>query len=246
MEFFDDKQKDLILSWHKLAKSDNSYMAFMSEWIAFNAICYNLYYEKAVIDRANIDRSKSKLERIRQRLSDSSKVVAKNAILNHSSNKLNVDLSFPERLFITISDNNYTEDIIFNEYVKDNQEWYNNNPADSFKSLKESLLKAEVNRHYVINMAKNKQYNNMTQTHDFSKLVDEMARKNIIVLCENNDLKTIKNVLYQIRCNIFHGEKTPGYINDDRIVKSALPLLRYIVEDLVDRHSINIIDITDL
>ena len=84
MTDFDDKQKKLIRSWHDLAKrSENTYMAFMSEWIAFNAICYHFYYEKAVIDRANIDRSKSKLERIRQRLSDSSEVVAKNAILNH-------------------------------------------------------------------------------------------------------------------------------------------------------------------
>ena len=240
MTYFDDKQKKLIRSWHDLAKrSENPYMAFMSEWIALNAICYNLYYEKAVIDRANIDRSRSKLDRIRERLINNSKVVAENAILNRSSDKLNLDLSFPERLFISVSDNNYTEDIIFNEYVKDNQEWYNINPSDSFNSLKESLLKREFNRYYVINMAKNKQYKNMTQTHDFSKLVDEMARKNIIVLCENNDLKTIKNVLYQIRCNIFHGEKTPGYINDDRIVKSALPLLRYIVEDLIHKHIVN-------
>ncbi|MDD3093601.1 MAG: hypothetical protein PHS38_08655 [Bacteroidales bacterium] len=239
MTYFDDKQKKVIRSWHDLAKrSENPYMAFMSEWIAFNAICYNLYYEKAVIDRANIDRSRSKLDRIRERLINNSKVVAENAILNRSSDKLNLDLSFPERLFISVSDNNYTEDIIFNEYVKDNQEWYNINPSDSFNSLKESLLKREFNRYYVINMAKNKQYKNMTQTHDFSKLVDEMARKNIIVLCENNDLKTIKNVLYQIRCNIFHGEKTPGYINDDRIVKSASPLLQFIVEEMIHKHRI--------
>ena len=66
-----------------------------------------------------------------------------------------------------------------------------------------------------------------------------MARSNVIVLCEKNDLTTLKNVLYQIRCNIFHGEKTPGDINDDRIVKSAFPILKYLVENLIDMYEIN-------
>lgn len=45
-------------------------------------------------------------------------------------------------------------------------------------------------------------------------------------------------MLYQIRCNIFHGEKTPGDFNDDRIVKNALPLLRHIVDYLLEKHEI--------
>jgi hypothetical protein len=62
---FDDKQEKKINSWHNLSdKSDDAYMAFMAEWIAFNAICYNLYHEKAVMERANIDRAKSKLNKI--------------------------------------------------------------------------------------------------------------------------------------------------------------------------------------
>jgi len=65
MIYFDDKQIKLINSWHNLAaNSEEPYMAFMAEWIALNAICYNLYYEKAIIERANIDRGKSKLNKI--------------------------------------------------------------------------------------------------------------------------------------------------------------------------------------
>jgi hypothetical protein len=53
--YFDDKQIKLITSWHKLSiESIDPYMAFMAEWISFNAICYNLYYENAIIERANI------------------------------------------------------------------------------------------------------------------------------------------------------------------------------------------------
>ena len=72
MEYFDDKQRKLIKSWHNLSeKSEDYYMAFMSEWIAFNAICYNLYYEKSVMERASIDRNKSKLSRIEKKLAQS-------------------------------------------------------------------------------------------------------------------------------------------------------------------------------
>jgi hypothetical protein len=47
------------------------------------------------------------------------------------------------------------------------------------------------------------------------------------------DLKQLKNALYQVRCNIFHGEKVPGNVNDDRITRTALPVLRRFVAHLM-------------
>ena len=230
MVYFDDKQKKLINSWHNLsAQSDDAYMAFMAEWIAFNAICYNLYYEKAIIERANIDRSKSKLNKLHQRFNPSVDVEVQNAKLVGTLEKWSIDLSLPERLFISVS-NNYTEDIIFNEFVNEHQRWYLNNPTSLFIALKLSLTKGT--RHFVVNMAKSQFYN-------LGKDIAEMANKNVIILCEQDNLKTIKNVLYQIRCNIFHGEKTPGDINDDTIVKGALPVLNYIVNHLIEIYEIN-------
>ena len=221
----------LITSWRNLAaNTEEPYMSFMAEWIAFNAICYNLYYEKAIIERANIDRGKSKLNKIQEKFNSSKELTVNEVKLVGTSDKWSVDLFFPERLFISIS-NNYTEDIIFNEFVKANHNWYQDNPSDSFLRLKTSLTKRD--RNYVVNMAKIKYY-------DDSFSVNNLASKNIIILCEENNLKTIKNVLYQIRCNIFHGEKTPGDINDDTIVKSAIPLLRYIVGYLVEKHEIHL------
>jgi hypothetical protein len=70
------------------------------------------------------------------------------------------------------------------------------------------------------------------------KDIDKLASSNIIILCEQNDLKTIIKVLYQIRNNIFHGEKIPGEINDDRIVKSALPMLRFLICELIKINNI--------
>lgn len=225
---FDDKQIKLINSWHKLsAESIDPFMSFMAEWISFNAICYNLYYENAIIERANIDRKKSKLLKIQERLIPSADIKIDNAKLEGTKDKWSLDILLPERLFITIS-NNYTEDIIFNEFVLKNQHWYKQNPSSLFADLKNSLNKGDC--HYVINMAKSKYYNGDN--------IADLHKKNVIILCEENELKTIKNVLYQIRCNIFHGEKTPGDINDDRIVKCALPVLRYLVQYLIEEHKI--------
>ena len=120
MIYFDDKQIKLITSWRNLAaNTEEPYMSFMAEWIAFNAICYNLYYEKAIIERANIDRGKSKLNKIQEKFNSSKELTVNEVKLVGTSDKWSVDLFFPERLFISIS-NNYTEDIIFNEFVKAN------------------------------------------------------------------------------------------------------------------------------
>jgi hypothetical protein len=221
---FDKKQITLINSWHNLSQqSTDAYMSFMAEWIAFNAICYNLYYERADIERANIDRSKSKINQINKLVEQKSEFIAENTKVKIKSEKWEIDLSLPERLFISIS-KNYTEDIIFNEFVKEHTVWYDNNPYNDFLNFKQTLKKGDS--FFVINMAKQNQFK-------IENDIKEMEKKNIIILCEENNLKSIKNVLYQIRCNIFHGEKIPGDINDDTIVKKAYPLLQYLVNYLM-------------
>ncbi|MBL0050943.1 MAG: hypothetical protein IPP29_05140 [Bacteroidetes bacterium] len=105
------------------AQTQDNYMAFMAEWIAFNAICYNLYNEIASIDRANIDRSKSKsgLNKIHKSIIETEELEIEKAKISFTSEKWNVDLSLSDsRLFISVS-NNYTEDIIFHKCTLSNQ-----------------------------------------------------------------------------------------------------------------------------
>ena len=236
MEYFDDKQRKLIKSWHNLSEnSEDYYMAFISEWIAFNAICYNLYFEKSIMERANIDRKKSKLSQIEKKLGQSINMSAEEAVIESKNNSWNLDIHFPDRLFLSIS-KIFTEDRIYDLFAIEYSKWYSESISENetyFQDIKESLKKNEENieRYYVINMARFKDFS-------FSKDIDSQANSNIIKLCESNDLQTIKNVLYQIRCNIFHGEKIPGDINDDRIVKSALPMLRFLVNKLIENNKI--------
>lgn len=231
MNYFDEKQKKLINSWHSLSESsEDYYMAYIAEWITFNAICYNLYHEKAVMERANIDRAKSKLRKIQERLEQSTNIVAEDTMLESKNERWNIDIHFPDRLFLSIS-KRYTEDIIFDAFTEKYSVWYNENltiTENIFADLKSALKKHnnKMDRHFVINMARSKDYST-------KKDIDEMAKQRIIFLFEKNELWEIKDVLYQIRCNIFHGEKTPGDVNDDRIVRSALPILRLLVNKLI-------------
>lgn len=227
-KYFDDKQKTLINAWISQAtESSNEYLKFMSNWIALNAICYNLFFEQAVMDRAEIDRGKSKLPRIKESVKQNTEIQAQSTSITLKKERIEIDIKAPERLNFSIKEK-YTEDLIYKQFVKS----YSNKiivGQDIFQSLKESLKKDD--RFYVINMARIKAYN---QFED----INVQSEGNILVLCEKNDLKTIKNVLYQIRCNIFHGEKIPGDINDDRIVKSANPILDLITKYLVDEQGI--------
>lgn len=233
---FDKKQKTLIRAWHEQSlQSTNNYLAFISNWIAFNAICYNLYNDKASIQRADIDRKKSKLKAIEEKLNTDNSVDGSGKI-ELKNDKWLIDLNFSERLFFTVSQK-FTEDIIYEHFVESYKDWYNNNFNDETKEyceLKNSLEKIiNGNKHYfLINMARSDEY-------DENKNLEEMNNKNIIIKCEQNTLGTMKKILYQVRCNIFHGEKTPGDFNDDRIVKSSLPILNIIVTKLIEDYKIN-------
>ena len=240
MPYFDEKQIKLITSWHELSeKSEDYYMSFISEWIAFNAICYNLYYDKAVLERANIDRKKSKkfLNAKSDNEFNNVDISAKISVKEISDNDWTLQIDFPERLFLSIS-KKYTEDIIYQLFAEEYENWYTENKKEIqplYNELKESLKKDDFSqsgnlRYYVINMQKKKSL--------YKEDIDRLASKNIIILCEQNDLKTVIKVLYQIRNNIFHGEKIPGETNDDRIVKSALPMLRFLISELIKINNI--------
>ena len=227
-KYFDDKQKTLVNAWiTQASESSNEYLKFMSNWIAFNAICYNLFFEQAVMDRAELDRRKSKLRKIKESVKQNNDIQAQSTSITLKKERIEIDIKVPERLNFSIKEK-YTEDLIYEQFVKS----YSDKISvghEIFQNLKESLKKED--RFYVVNMARIQAYNE-------SEDVDDQSKNNILVLCEKNNLRTIKNVLYQIRCNIFHGEKIPGDINDDRIVKSANPILDLITKYLVNEQGI--------
>ena len=71
--------------------------------------------------------------------------------------------------------------------------------------------------------------------HDTNQYENLRGTSVIAIMEEPRELRQLKDVLYQVRCNIFHGEKVPGEPNDDRIASAALPLLSRFVEALVPK-----------
>jgi len=234
--YFDDKQRFLIEKWVDISYNQNDYyLKFMTLWVAFNAICVNLYHKSAWKERINFD-DRTKLKKIVDILDNNGDINIQSEVKIKNTDKgWSVDIKNPERILLNIQEK-YNEDLIFLKFVEDNKDWYEKdieNNRSLYNRLRLSLKKQYKNEDifYIINMSKKEKY-------DPEKDLKEMARENIIILCNNNNLGNVKSLLYQIRCNIFHGEKTPGDINDDGIVKDAYPILDYIINKLREIHRI--------
>ena len=148
----------------------------------------------------------------------------------HDGKRFRIELKDPGRIVITVSER-YTEDIIFEQFATEFQARYEAWLVDRMFRDAVANFRGSLERNgrcYVINMAKAMQHR---EGDDFER----MENKNIIVPFEElRNLRQLKNALYQVRCNIFHGEKVPGDLNDDRITKAAVPTLRLLVTALTE------------
>jgi len=240
MKYFDDKQVKLISSWHQLSvNSDDEYMKFISNWICLNAICVHLYSDYANKERISIDRKKSKLVKLKSKVDEEKTIIAEEAKIIEKNNKLEVNIKFPERLCVYIQEK-YTEDLVFEKF-SDTHKNEIEIPDIDYLTLRKALTKFNSEA-YVINMSKSALFNEFYDQIS----TKEMSDKNIIVLLDKNNLTTIQKVLYQIRCNIFHGEKGPGDLNDDRIVEASNPVLDYIIKHLLNKYDILIRNLENL
>jgi len=104
-KYFYDKQKALIKAWISQAdNAPNEYLKFMSNWIAFNAICYNLFFEKAIMDRAELDRKKSKLPLIKETIYQSQQIQAESTSIELKKERIEINIKTPERLNLSIKE----------------------------------------------------------------------------------------------------------------------------------------------
>jgi hypothetical protein len=221
---YDHKQLCLIRSWIALSREPerDSYARFISLWIAFNAACYARYSEKAQRNRADLRNEKG--------LADVAEgLIAASGELLKDGSKFKIDLKSPGRIVIQISER-YIEEVIFDEFAREYQSDYENlheEPTfeEAIRNFQEAIRKPN-GKSYVINMARASQL-------DSSSYESLLGTSVIAALQDPKNLRQLKNVLYQVRCNVFHGEKVPGELNDDRITCAAVPVLNSLVEMLV-------------
>jgi hypothetical protein len=222
----DHKQRHLIDAWMNLATQNDvsPYTQFMGLWIAFNAYCYAYYATEANRGRADIRNSRGLAQAAPE-------PVAITGSIRETHNRVTIDIESPGPIKITVAPK-YTEDLIFAVFARQHVETYARLLTDekfrtSIAVLQQALQKRD-GEHYVINMARIAQ-------HSPDGDLQGMASQNIIVRFNDaRELRDLKDVLYQIRCNVFHGEKIPGDLNDDRIVNAATPVLRELLIALLE------------
>ena len=221
----DSKQKKIITTWLEQSRSlaDDPYSSFIALWISFNAYCCAKYAQKACKGRADLRNDHGLRE-----VTVTGEPFSLEGTIRLDGARFELEINQPGRIRIHISEK-YTEDRIFSEFAKDYRSEYAKlfDEAAFAISVKEfqSSLDHE-GKFYVVNMLKASDYE---VNRDYTKLVKD----NIIVpLADCKDLRQLKDVLYQVRSNVFHGEKVPGLPNDDRIVKKAYPVLLRIMESL--------------
>jgi hypothetical protein len=212
----DDKQRRLIAAWlgSATAPQGDEYGRFMAAWIAFNAFCYASFAEKATRRRPDLsdDRGLDGLV---------GRVPAEGSLEQRADGRVRLRINRPGRIEIDIRER-YTEDIIFAEFARKYKssfiEWLQEAAVTAARDRFLTSLKRPQG-YYVINMLRGAQ-------HSDEAPLDDLTKRNIVVAVKDPDnLAELVDALYQVRCNVFHGEKVPGNPNDDRIVKNARPLL---------------------
>ena len=222
----DNKQHRLITSWVRLAdqvKDEDAYSEFIALWIAFNAFCYAKYASEAVRRRADIRKARP--------LDDLRETVPAVGVLQPRPDRIRLELNEPDSIRIDFVER-YTEDFVFERFSAEYDGAYGDWLRDeSFLRLLGDLQAAlrKPDGVYVVNMLK------AHELRDAPRKLAELAARNVIVRFDVGDnLRALKDVLYQVRCNVFHGEKVPGELNDDRIVRAAAPLLRELLSRTFD------------
>jgi len=193
----------------------------MSAWIAFNAYCYALYAPDALRDRADLRKhdlpARGKLP------------LAVTGTLSARADGVDLVIE-PVNLRIVIRER-YTEDLIFMEFAKQHATLYAQRlREESFLHAVATLRRAlaKGSRHYVLNMLRASEYR--------EEAYQDMVAKNIAVPFDDHaKCESLIRILYQIRCNVFHGEKVPGDANDDRLVAAATPVLLQLLNAVLEK-----------
>ena len=213
----DYRQKEIFHTWFMqgVKNASKPYFGFISLWIAFNAYCVAKYSSRAKRLLAQLSKDKGFKEISGNTLEITEGIISENDGMYY------IDIKQPGQIRIVIKER-FVESTVFDTFVKEFRSHYKEmlqeeDFVEAVNALQETLRKED--KFYVIDMSRHQDYNS-------SRSYKELVARNIIVPFEDiNDLAQLKNVLYQVRCNLFHGEKLPGILNDDRIVQAAYPVL---------------------
>lgn len=217
----DRKQRRLVDAWlaRASAQGEDEYGRFIAGWIAFNAVCYAFFAPKASRRRPDLSDERG--------LAELTSLVQVEATLEpRGEERVRLRIEKPGPIQIDIRER-YSEDLIYREFAKAYAKafagaWVK---QPGMRTALDGFLASvkRPNGHYVINMLK-------AARHDAETPLEKLVGAGIVsAVTAPDDLRQLVGVLYQVRCNVFHGEKVPGEANDDRIVRTARPVLLEII-----------------
>jgi len=214
----DSRQKEIFHTWFNqgVENASKPNFGFISLWIAFNAYCVANYSTKAKRLLAQLDKNRGFKE-----LSGTTVEITE-GLISEKDGIYSIDIKQPGRIRIVVKER-FIESAVFDVFAKNFTNQYikmirqEEDFAEAVNTLRETLRKKD--HFYVIDMSRHRDY-------DYEVLYKELVERSIVVPFEDiTDIVQLKNVLYQVRCNLFYGEKLPGILNDDRIVRAAYPVL---------------------
>lgn len=101
----------------------------------------------------------------------------------------------------------------------------------------------KVKKFSAIDKAKNVHIKSM-HTEKYKEAVKVLAEKGILKLPKNNsrqkitDINNLEEVMlcvYQVRCNLFHGGKTPENPRDVEVVEAAYTIVSYLIDPFIKK-----------
>ena len=68
--------------------------------------------------------------------------------------------------------------------------------------------------------------------------VYDFRKRRRVEITDVADLEQVLDAVYQVRCNLFHGHKTPVHLRDRRLVQAALLIVEAVVKQLLENEQI--------
>jgi hypothetical protein len=80
---------------------------------------------------------------------------------------------------------------------------------------------------------------------EYSQAIEDLSARGVFnyrrkqneTLVDRNDLERVMVLVYQVRCNLFHGRKYPADLRDQTLIRAAHTIIRKLVVSLLDQEN---------
>ena len=132
------------------------------------------------------------------------------------------------------------EDSIFNKFIS---YWIAFNAFYSYKTT--ARRERNCLNEIIADQSFNRTYQTLITQENFQvfqslilvgSIVNVKNPEESVIITDSSNFNEVINVLYLIRCNLFHGDKGETEARDVQVITAAVPILELVVKALVENH----------